>query len=189
MADTKYFSEHPEWIHLDARFVPQGFEFNHTILHETLGVVLRSFSSFCLENEIPYWLAHGTLIGWYWGQKMLPWDGDVDLQTSMKGLSILAKFNQTLIQDRFLIDVNPNYVDRRGRRRTMDDTWTNNNKIDARVIDTHTGIFADITGLSLDRRHGGDDYNLKCKDGHHYRFQSLSPLHQTTVHCIRAHEN
>jgi phosphorylcholine metabolism protein LicD len=45
------------------------------ILHE----LMSSYSKFCIENGVTSWLAHGTLIGYFWGQKQLPWDSDIGL--------------------------------------------------------------------------------------------------------------
>ena len=45
---------------------------------------------------IETWLAHGTLVGHYWGQKILPWDMDIDVQVLMTTLRYLAtKYNST----------------------------------------------------------------------------------------------
>ncbi|KAJ3064937.1 hypothetical protein HDU98_011664 [Podochytrium sp. JEL0797] len=51
----------------------------------------------------------------------------------------LSLYNQTLVEGRFLIDVNPNIVLR---------SYQYYNTIDARFIDTATGYLIDITGLS-----------------------------------------
>lgn len=62
----------------------------------------------------------------------------------------------------YLLEVNPHYV-----IRTMEDT---HNVIDARWIDTSSGLFIDITTVRADdeARAGGRLGALMCKDKHHY---------------------
>jgi hypothetical protein len=54
-------------------------------------------------------------------------------------LYVLARFNNTVLSDRYLIDVNPHF---RARHPQI------YNVIDARLIDKHTGYFVDITGMA-----------------------------------------
>lgn len=41
--------------------------------------ILKMFDSFCKENNIKYYLSHGTLLGAVRYKKFIPWDDDVDL--------------------------------------------------------------------------------------------------------------
>ena len=41
--------------------------------------ILKMFDSFCRENNIRYYLSHGTLLGAIRYKKFIPWDDDVDL--------------------------------------------------------------------------------------------------------------
>lgn len=41
--------------------------------------ILKMFHSFCIENNIKYYLSHGTLLGAIRYKKFIPWDDDVDL--------------------------------------------------------------------------------------------------------------
>lgn len=62
----------------------------------------------------------------------------------------------------YLLEINPNYV-----IRSTDDKL---NVIDARWIDTSSGLFIDITAVRKDddRRERGDPGALMCKDGHRF---------------------
>lgn len=41
--------------------------------------ILKMFDAFCKENNIRYYLSHGTLLGAIRYKKFIPWDDDVDL--------------------------------------------------------------------------------------------------------------
>jgi len=41
--------------------------------------ILKTFDAFCKENNIKYYLSHGTLLGAIRYKKFIPWDDDVDL--------------------------------------------------------------------------------------------------------------
>jgi lipopolysaccharide cholinephosphotransferase len=41
--------------------------------------ILKMFDAFCKENNIKYYLSHGTLLGAIRYKKFIPWDDDVDL--------------------------------------------------------------------------------------------------------------
>ena len=53
--------------HHDARFAPTSKP-EISEVHGTLTALLKSFLSFARELDIDVWLAHGTLLGWYWNQ-------------------------------------------------------------------------------------------------------------------------
>ena len=123
------------------------------------------------------WLMHGTLLGWWWNRKIMPWDSDIDVQMSQASLRYLADYyNMTLHHYRFrdarmggkdyLLEINPNYVNG-----STDDYL---NAIDARWIDTDTGLFIDITAVRRNR-----PGELMCKDRHAYRDNEIFPLRQT----------
>jgi LicD family len=137
------------------------------------------------------WIMHGTLLGWWWNQKVrivcpwptlngadaqnlqiLPWDSDIDVQVSEETIYFLAKYyNMTeyhfslpgLSSGRnYLLEINPRYI----IRGTEDKT----NVIDARWIDTETGLFIDVSTVrknwtAID---DGVEGALMCKDKHHY---------------------
>ncbi|KAI9365550.1 LicD family-domain-containing protein [Zopfochytrium polystomum] len=215
----KFFREVAGNSHLDARFahrdgspaaaagaaaaavpagVPPGGE---------LAVLLRAWTEFASEANSTTWIAHGTLLGWWWTGGALPWDDDVDVQTTLRDLDGLARrWNGTRRGGRdggrYLFEVNPGYL----RRYPEAD-----NTIDARFVDTETGRFVDVTAVAevpaavsvavgrggeaatrekedvgSARKDGDEDgtYLVTCKSPHVAMVRDLFPLRRTTFEGI-----
>lgn len=146
---AKYFHE-PKLKHaghFDWRFFKK-LDYSEYERIALLHKLARAWFQFASSVGIKSWLAHGTMLGWYWNGANLPWDNDLDLQTTTESLFKLARlYNQTLVVQlnddsfgQYLIDVNPSIFDRNKSE--------GNNVIDARFIDIHTGFYIDITALS-----------------------------------------
>jgi hypothetical protein len=125
------------------------------------------------------WLAHGTLLGWHWGGQFLPWDLDVDMHVFLGeaqsprqerglGMSFMARYyNMTVHKYRGvenLLDINPAFAD----CPEVEATGVDSNRIDARWVDMQTGLYIDITALSLSRDKAGNQAVLRAKDRHAY---------------------
>ncbi|KAI4610939.1 hypothetical protein J4E80_007970 [Alternaria sp. BMP 0032] len=186
--DTKYFHEPGGSItlgHYDKRFfkgIVSDEERTDTQSH-----MVRAYLNFFRENELDTWIAHGTLLGWWWNGKRLPWDFDLDTQVSDSTLQHLgAVHNQTryhytsydgAVQREYLLDVNP-WIWERERGDGM-------NIIDARWIDLRNGLFIDITGLSEthpDKNPG----QWVCKNYHRYDTSELYPMRETMFEGVPA---
>lgn len=155
VADTpKFFREAAyvtDYIHLghhfDARFFRGALPDKERIAR--LDAIVRAWLSFTNSNGLISWLAHGTLYGWLYDGLAFPWDGDHDMQMPIVHLHKLAeRFNQTLVVEdptvgngRYFIDV--------GNSLTSRIHGNGNNNIDARFIDVDSGLYVDITGLSV----------------------------------------
>ncbi|EXJ60280.1 hypothetical protein A1O7_04432 [Cladophialophora yegresii CBS 114405] len=137
------------------------------------------------------WIGHGTLLGWYWNQRVLPWDNDIDVQMTMETLSRLAARNMSEYhypagsadQDTprtYLLEINPHY-------RTVS-TRDVANKIDGRWIDTTNGKYIDITAVHVSAgkaEHTPFDQGvLFSKEGHRYLSQELFPLQNESFEGI-----
>ena len=171
----KYFHESTFHPHYDGRFA-----------NEVLGVedrlprltdLIRTFLATAADIGIEVWLMHGSLLGWWWNQKILPWDSDIDVQVSEPTIAFLAKYyNMTEYHFRlpgnskgrtYLLEVNPRYTNG-----TIADKL---NVIDARWIDTDTGLFIDVSTVRANHtaRAQGIEGALMCKDKHHYLVGTL----------------
>lgn len=158
--------------HCDPRFAPAeppGIEETRLALSE----LLKSYSATMMELCAETWLSHGTLLGWYWNRKFLPWDNDIDVQMSVETLARLAKLNMTEYQHivsgevaprTYMLDINPHH--------SIASTRDVANKIDGRWIDTSNGKYIDITAVHVSPGKSKDTPfqagTFFDKDGHHY---------------------
>ncbi|KAJ3390283.1 hypothetical protein HDU84_007664 [Entophlyctis sp. JEL0112] len=148
-------------------------------VHGSLVGALKAWSRFAEEKDIDWWISHGELLGWFWNGQLLPWDNDLDIQVSMRGLLRLASHNQTKIDGRYLVDVGTSIFMR---------TKQAQNVIDARIVDTTTGYFIDVTGLAklVSKANDTTQYNaVHCKTPHKYSFDDIVPLAETVLEGIR----
>jgi hypothetical protein len=190
--DTKYFHEpggNDELGHYDIRYFA-GQPVSYEERGDTLLHLIRSYLTVFREKNIETWIAHGTLLGWWWNGKIMPWDWDLDTQVSALTLTWLGEnLNMTFhnytatnedgteVQREYLLDINPNHVDRlRG---------DGQNVIDARWIDVRNGLFIDITGLS-ETNPSMQPGIWSCKNFHRYRTRDLYPLRETVFEGVPA---
>jgi phosphorylcholine metabolism protein LicD len=145
--------------------------------------MIRAYLSTFRDLHIETWIAHGTLLGWWWNGQILPWDWDLDVQVSDLSLTYMAeKLNYTThsyksgnVERQYFLDVNPYY-----HERIRGDGW---NIIDARWIDIRNGLFIDITGISeIEDRPGV----WSCKNEHEYSITDIWPLRVSTYEGVPA---
>lgn len=207
-AVTKYFTEANMIFgggigdHYDWRFF-NGLHYN--LYEQTLSLhhMVRVFLSFCRKVGINTWVAHGSLLLWYWDGMAFPWDNDIDVQMPIFDLHKLSlHFNQTLIVE----DANDGYgryfLDC-GTFIGLRDKGNGLNNIDARFIDVDTGLYIDITGLAVSKEATPDRYKsalpkewnkdtpafetnskleiYNCRNKHFSLLSELSPLRKTMV--------
>lgn len=185
-AEFHYFKENPNSTHLDARFslgTPPHHKHDPALFH----ALVHSYMDTMVDLGITTWLAHGSLLGWYWGQRRLPWDDDFDFHISLQHLTFLAKYyNMTVYtygHSSYLLDINAMFAQGRGSVIEDRTAFPDANTIDARWIDMQTGLFADITALSMNTVRGDDHSNgklFRAKDGHEYSESDIYPLHCST---------
>ena len=203
--------KHKEDYHFDWRFfngfstTTSQYEHENLVIHQLTRVWLK----FTQSNDINTWLAHGSLLSWYWNGMVFPWDSDVDFQMSVEDLyKLAAGFNQSIIVEntfdhngafqglgRYFLEV--------GSSITVREKNNGQNSIDARLIDIDSGFFLDITGLSVSDLETPDRYKklqgksdllkllnfernkvlqvYNCRNLHFSVFDEISPLILTTI--------
>lgn len=105
--------------------------------------------------------------------QIMPWDSDIDVQMTNVSVHMLASYYNMTIHSfyvgagerrDYMLEVNPKYTDP-----SYDDTL---NVIDARWIDTETGLFIDITAV---RPHKTKKGILCSKDQHEEKVRPSLP--------------
>ncbi|RMZ91087.1 hypothetical protein DV736_g1674, partial [Chaetothyriales sp. CBS 134916] len=177
-SEDKYFHESTFHQHYDGRFA--SHKLRNDLRLPQLTAMMQSFLSTMADLGAETWIMHGTLLGWWWNGKLLPWDSDIDVQVTEQTMGFLAKFyNMTEYHFTFpnnkdgvtyLLEINPNY-----KNGTTDDKF---NMIDARWIDTESGLFIDLSTVRPNHaaRAQGIEGALIVKDKHHYLERDLFPL-------------
>ncbi|KAH9215220.1 LicD family-domain-containing protein [Leptodontidium sp. 2 PMI_412] len=175
----KYFHESTFHPHYDGRFADHqlGYRERKQALSNLIQTYLATFSDIGVET----WLMHGTLLGWWWNRKILPWDSDSDVQVTEASMHYLASYyNMSVFHYKtpripegrdYLLEINPHYVNREQSDKL--------NVIDARWVDTTSGLFIDITTARYNLTHPAGAGMLSCKDGHEYRDSYIFPLRDT----------
>ncbi|MCJ1476226.1 hypothetical protein MMC13_004892 [Lambiella insularis] len=166
----KYFHESVFHPHYDGRFADRQLSYDDKKSH--LIALIQSYLYTMTDLGAETWLMHGTLMGWWWNRKILPWDSDIDVQMSVETLSFLASYyNMSLFHYTlphipegrdYLFEINPGFA--------TEGPFDKLNMIDARWIDTDTGLFIDVTVVRPNdtARALGVEGALQCKDKHHY---------------------
>lgn len=107
---------------------------------------------------------HGSLIGLYFNNYILPWD-DIDIILVGDSINNLKNYENL----HYLIEVNP-YSKNRSKKDI-------NNIIDARVINKNSGVFIDITFFY--EYYSNGMRMLTAKDTHIYNYNDIYPLKQS----------
>ncbi|KAI8799308.1 LicD family-domain-containing protein [Cladochytrium replicatum] len=182
ISDQKHFFEDLSCHHLARKYSNMraiDYDLDRGLVPD-LAKIVASWSAFTEKHEIPTWMAHGTLLGWFWNRQLLPWDTDLDFQVPVQSLATLTGLNMTRSPDkRYVLEVNPHSAFR---------IHQHHNVIDARWIDTRTGLFLDITALSITmpmetyRNNANSGFaRVACKSTHQYEDYEISPLVLTTL--------
>jgi len=182
----KYFHEATFSRHYDGRFGARQVSYDERRAH--LSALVQTYLSSMNDIGAETWIMHGTLLGWWWNRKILPWDSDIDVMVSEKTIHHLADYYNMTIhhyhlpgmdQARdYLLEINPHYANSSSREKP--------NVIDARWIDTETGLYIDITTLRRNTTAEalGQDGAMMVKDTHQYMYDDIFPLRESTFENI-----
>ncbi|KAK0618537.1 LicD family-domain-containing protein [Bombardia bombarda] len=149
---------------------------------------MQTFLATFNDLGVETWLMHGSLLGWWWNKHILPWDSDIDVQVSETSIYYLATYyNMSVFHYKtpripegrdYMLEINPHFVNREQTDKL--------NVIDARWIDTYSGVFIDITVARYNSTHPEGQGMISCKDGHEYRDTYIFPLRDTMFEGVPA---
>ena len=172
--------------HYDGRFAERILPNDLRRAHLT--DLIRTYLSTMHSIGAETWIMHGSLLGWFWNRKIMPWDSDVDVQVSERSIAFLADYHNMTIHRfqvgdkgegrNYMLEVNPHYKNA--------DKSDYLNVIDARWIDMETGLFIDITALRKDRaaEEAGEQGRMMCKDQHNYLMSDIFPLRDSVFEGV-----
>ncbi|KAJ6144380.1 hypothetical protein N7470_008275 [Penicillium chermesinum] len=151
----KYFHESRFHHHYDDRFANSTLPEEQVIPH--LIALVQAYLKTMRAIGAETWIMHGTLLAWWWNQKIFPWDNDLDVQVTEPTIHFLADYHNFTDHHfeipgvdggrTYLLEINPNHV-----VKTTED-WLN--VIDGRWIDKSSGLFY---------RHNRDKHRYKESD-------------------------
>ncbi|KAJ3156851.1 hypothetical protein HK101_001459 [Irineochytrium annulatum] len=172
----QYFVHTPHDPYEDIRYAP--FMLTQKRRLDDLLLLLQAWNEFCQTEGISYWLAHGSLLGWVWNRKMLPWDKDIKVEVTMQTLRELRNHDTLALDRRYIFEVNPNYVYRAPQP---------GNTPDARLTDTMSGFYIEIHALhsaSDDASDTTEDMIVASKQPSYYKYSHVFPLQSTVFEGV-----
>lgn len=167
-SETKYFHESYFNRYCDQRYITKGAgETSDERIAIRKNLLLEWFH-FTKDQNLLFWLAHESLLGWYWQRASVPWDHVPSVQVLYFDLlRFYTPLNGCLYKERYLLDINPNAEVRVHQK---------HNTIDARFIDTLNGYYLDLTAIAY------DGVGFHAKSHHSYSTDAIFPLRRTSFH-------
>ncbi|KAF4949011.1 hypothetical protein FGADI_9296 [Fusarium gaditjirri] len=182
----KYFREASQYPHYDLRYFGEALE--PQLQNAGIRVLMQTYLATFRDLGVQTWLMHGSLLGWWWGKKVMPWDLDADVSVTEADMYFLAAYyNMTIYYYQyegcpegcfFQLEINPYH-----KYRERDDYM---NFIDARWIDMQNGLFIDITAARYDPGHEMGDGVMYDKHDHEFKDKYIFPLLDTTFEGVQA---
>ena len=167
---TPFFTEVEDRRHLDLEYGKNTKTLDFEALKAELIGALDALVSLARKKRVKITIMHGSLIGYYFDKKILPWDDDIDvIVVGYEDILALASLDGWESKD-FIFKVNPNFINK--------NTNDHRNKIDARMISKKNGCFIDVTFFW---KSGNTHF---AKDGHRYSNDMLLPLTPAVFHEI-----
>ncbi|KAL2141471.1 hypothetical protein VTI28DRAFT_2345 [Corynascus sepedonium] len=150
--------------------------------------LVRAYLSTLDELKVETWLVHSTLLGWWWGKQLLPWDLNIRMQVPESEIFFLAAYyNMSTFRfkgpdmpkrRKYMLQLSPYSKDR-----VQADP---RHPADARWIDTESGLSLEVYAVRYNLSHPGGEGMLSCKDGSDIMDTYLFPLRNTTFEGVTA---
>jgi len=164
--------------HRDKRFA--SFNEPPEEIRERLIALLLALDEMCKGAGAEFWLECGTLLGAFRNQDFIPHDPDADV--GMLYTDLVKLQNQKPRNKDYIFEFDPNWTRREPDKKSQ---------VDARIIDTLSGIFVDIFGFSKQNKGGysskwvgfnGPDIRNGAYPGIFYDHDELFPLSDCSLH-------
>ncbi|KAI1059338.1 hypothetical protein LB507_004044 [Fusarium sp. FIESC RH6] len=182
----KYWHEAQGHLHYIGKYFDEALE--PAAQNARIKVLMQTYLATMRDLGVQTWLMHGSLLGWWWGKKVMPWDLDADVSMTEADMYFLSAYHNMTIHYYqydgcpdgcyFQLELNPHF-----KHRGRDDR---KNVIDARWIDMQNGLFIDITAARYDPGHKQGEGVMYDKNDHEFKDKYIFPLLDTTFEGVPA---
>ncbi|KAK0936788.1 mannosyltransferase [Friedmanniomyces endolithicus] len=168
----KYFHESTFSQHYDGRFADK--QLNYDERRSSLTALMQTYVSTMNDIGAETWIMHGSLLGWYWSRKTLPWDLDIDVMVSEQSIHHLANYYNMTVHtfsltsntedgenrsSSYMLEINPHYTNS-----TLDSASSSTSRLSAATPQPKPSAT-----------------QTPCvKDTHHYNYDDIFPLRHST---------
>ncbi|KAK2595665.1 mannosyltransferase [Conoideocrella luteorostrata] len=149
--------------------------------------LIQAYLSICSELGVQTWLMGDSLLGWWWGKKMMTRDYTSNVQITERGLYFLAAYHNASIHyyrskalpkgRKFLLEISSSYKQR--ERYAV-------GAADGRWIDLASGLYLNISAVRYNPHHPNGQGMLDTKNGEEFHDTQLYPLRDTTFEGVPA---
>ncbi|OAQ62844.1 mannosylphosphorylation protein (Mnn4) [Pochonia chlamydosporia 170] len=179
-------SNHDSTHGYDSRYMTKPL--NELARRDVARALVQSYLTTCRELHVKTWLMGGSLLGWWWGKKMMAWDYSSNVQITESDLHFLAAYHNGTIHfhklnsmqkgKKYLLEISPDYMNREqgGARDAVDGRW----------IDLGTGLYLNLTAVRYNPDHERGEGMLYSKNGQEFHDTLLYPLRDTTFEGVPA---
>ncbi len=147
----------------------------HRRMQQRMLDILVEVDRICRQNNIPYWLSSGTLIGALRHDGFIPWDDDLDIEMMRKDYLRLLPLLKTQLPDWLVVqdnDSDPNYCFFYAKVRDTRSIISEGNGYDEAF--RYRGIYIDI--FPLERQHISLHRLSEFAFGHAYKWWKRGQL-------------
>ena len=130
----KFFKEPRGHHHFDVRFFTGEDNLTKASIHARLHSIAAVWASWARNHHVQWWLVYGSLLGAWRTGDIIPWDNDLDFGMLRRDLLHLPARVQ--LDNITFFERNPYAYET--------STQDHSNVVDARIVCTHTGLFADF---------------------------------------------
>lgn len=180
-----YASTHP--AQYDLRFSRQSLP--PSKLHEAQSYLMKAYLSTVADLGVVTWLVHGSLLGWYWNRRILPWSSGLDVQTTIEDMQHLSEhysmttyhftFPGSDIRRDYLLEVKSELPDK--------STADAETETSARWIDMNSGLYIDIKPLRCREKANAEAKDLMARRNERFSVHGgIFPLRDTTFEGVTA---
>jgi lipopolysaccharide cholinephosphotransferase len=157
--------------------------------------ILCEFDRFAQDNDLVYWIDHGTLLGAVRHQGFIPWDDDLDISMPREDYEKLLLLKEKLPEWIFFQNkttdkkVHIHYIKLRDKNSLYIEKWEA-----SKNIKYHQGIFIDIFPVNCIKKNLGSKYKFlvnvsKIFSNRYFRWDFVSGFFIKLINAFHAQDS